>query len=307
MKLALTCLIAVLLDRLLGDGPRRRALAGFGWLAVRLEPLLYGPPTLGARARRWLGGLALALLIAPLAVLAWWLSSLPYLGRLVDLGLLYVSLDTVGEARRAKAVARALAQGDLALARQRVTALVHQDTASMDEGAISAATVETLLRGGCTGLVGALFWFLAGGAGALAVYCSARYLAGIWGHPTPRYGDFGQGAARLGAVLNWIPARLTALGYILLGDREAAWRCWRRRQGGIRWNHSVEPALAAGAGALGLQLGGPVRYFGTLVIRPAVGEGVLPAAVDILRARRLLSATLVLWLALLLIVGVWFV
>ncbi len=305
MKLALTCLIAVLLDRLLGDAPRRRTLAGFGWLAGRLEALLYGPPDLGRRARRGLGGLALVLLILPLGILAWWLSSQPYFGRLIDLELLYLSLGASGQVRRASRVARALAQGDLALARQQVRALVDHDTQSMDASAVSASTVETLLRRGCTDWVGALFWFLIGGGGALAVYCAARYLAGVWGHPTPRYGDFGRGAACLEALLLWIPARLTALGYSVLGDRETAWRCWRR-QGRLWRDRNDGPVIAAGAGALGLQLGGPVRYFDNVIIRPPLGEGLLPATVDIRRTQRLLSATQILWLAPLTIGGALF-
>ena len=64
--------------------------------------------------------------------------------------------------------------------------------------------------------------------------------------------------------------------------------------------------VAAGAGALGLALGGPARYHGEWIVRPVLGEGLAPRADDIGRAIALVRRSLGLWLAVGLIVGVIF-
>jgi len=98
---------------------------------------------------------------------------------------------------------------------------------SRDSAAIEAvpATVESVLENGNDGVFGALFWFfIAGGAGALA-FRLANTMDAMWGYKTPRYYYFGWAAARLDDVLDYIPARLTAIIYALLGHTRLALQC----------------------------------------------------------------------------------
>jgi adenosylcobinamide-phosphate synthase len=144
---------------------------------------------------------------------------------------------------------------------------------------------------------GALFWFLVAGAPGVVVYRLANTLDAMWGYPTPRYRSFGWAAARLDDLLNWIPARLTALSYMLLGNRDLAWRCWQRQS--TAWKSpNAGAVMAAGAGALNLQLGGAARYYNHVVQRPPLGEGLLPRGEDIERALNLVYRALGLWTAL---------
>ena len=303
MLTALLCLGAALLDRLLGEPRRQHPLIGFGWLAQRVEALVYGPPELSASARRERGSIAVILLLLPFTVAAGLLAWLPLIGLAVALGLLYLALGARSLTEHAEAVATALQAGDLALAREKVALMVSRDAADLDEEGISRATVESVLENGCDAIFGALFWFALAGAAGVVLYRLANTLDALWGYRTPRYLHFGWAAARLDDGLNWLPARLTALSYALVGSQSAlAWRCWRE-QAPFWKSPNAGPVMAAGAGALGLALGGPARYHGQWQQRPPLGEGLAPCAEDIGRAVKLVQRALWLWLAVIFIGG----
>ena len=102
-------------------------------------------------------------------------------------------------------------------------------------------------------------------------------------------------AARLDDVLNFIPARLTALSYALIGHTHSALRCWRQQA--AAWDSpNAGPVMAAGAGALRVQLGGAAIYHGESSQRPPLGCGMAVSAADITRAVQLVRHTLYAWL-----------
>ncbi len=303
MLTALLCLGAVLLDRWRGELRQRHPLVGFGQLAQWVESLAYGPPELSARDRRRRGIGAVVLLLVPFTLAAWLLTAIPLLGLAVALGLLYLALGARSLAEHAEAVAEALSAGDLPLARVRAALIVSRDTDDLDEEQISRATVESVLENGCDAIFGALFWFVLAGAAGVMLYRLANTLDAMWGYRTSRYQDFGWAAARLDDGLNWLPARLTALGYTLSGTQPSlAWRCWREQAPGWK-SPNAGSVMAAGAGALGLALGGQARYQGEWQARPPLREGLAPRAESNVRAVRLVQRTVWLWLAVILLGG----
>lgn len=296
MLTALLCLGAVLVDRWLGEPRRWHPLVSFGVAAQRLEAWVYGPLELKVEARRARGIGAVILLLVPLTIVAGLLAAIPLLGWAAALGLLYLTIGARSLAEHAEAVAAALQAGDLAAARERVSRMVSRDPTDLDEEQISRATVESVLENGCDAIFGALCWFVLGGAAGATLYRLANTLDAMWGYRTPRYQYFGWAAARLDDGLNWLPARLTALSYVAVGTRPAlAWRCWRE-QAPVWKSPNAGPVMAAGAGALGLALGGPACYHGEWQPRPALGEGLAPRAEDIGRAVALVRRALWLWL-----------
>ncbi len=296
MLTALLCLGAVLIDWRWGELRRWHPLAGFGDLARRAEALFYGPPELNEAERRTRGVVALVLLLVPLTIAAALLAWLPLVGMIVALGLLYLAVGARSLAEHAQAVATALEAGDLPLARKKVAMIVSRDTDDLDEEGISRATVESVLENGCDAIFGALFWFVVAGAPGVVLYRLANTLDAMWGYWNARYIHFGWAAARLDDLLNWLPARLTALSYVAMGMNPAlAWRCWREQAPGWK-SPNAGPVMAAGAGALGLALGGRACYHGAWQNRPALGEGLAPRAEDIGRAVQLTQRTLWLWL-----------
>jgi adenosylcobinamide-phosphate synthase len=192
-------------------------------------------------------------------------------------------------------VAAALRGGDLARARQAVGRMVSRDTQALNECQVAAAATESVLENGNDAVFGALFWFAVLGAPGALLYRLANTLDAMWGYRTTRYENFGWAAARIDDGLNVVPARLTALSYMLLGQTTRAWRCWRRQA--KHWDSpNAGPVMAAGAGALGIQLGGAAPYDGVWESRPDLGEGDLPDANTIGCSLALVRRSVVLWL-----------
>jgi adenosylcobinamide-phosphate synthase len=296
---ALIALGAVLLDWLLGEPRRYHPLVGFGNLSSAVEARFYGDPRCALRSRRLRGALALLLLLAPLTGTAAGLAALPYGGDLIGLFVVTFAIGHKSLHEHAQAVIRALRQGEEAEARRLAGLMVSRDRREM---AVSAATTESVLENGNDAIFGALFWFVIAGAPGVLLYRLTNTLDAMWGYRNDRYRDFGWAAARLDDLLNYLPARLTALTYALLGHTGRAIHCWRTQAAAWK-SPNAGPVMAAGAGALGVALGGPACYAGQWEARPPLGIGPAADTDDIERALRLVRNSLVLWLALLLSAG----
>jgi len=303
---AILAVAAVLLDGLLGEPRRFHPLVGFGRLAEALE-MRWNPSN--GRGRRGIGGrfmgvAAVLLLLAPAMALAVWLALIPGAGDAFGVLALYAALGLQSLGEHAEAVREALEGGDLAEARRRVGYMVSRDTGDMASEDVARAAVESVLENGNDAVFGALFWFAVAGAPGAVLYRLANTLDAMWGYKSERFLHFGWAAARLDDALNYVPARLTALTYAVLGDARLALPCWRTQAGD--WDSpNAGPVMAAGAGALRLSLGGPARYRGEWHARPALGRGQQPGAADIPRAAALVRRGTWLWLALFLMGG-WF-
>lgn len=293
-------LAAVLLDRFLGEPRRFHPLVGFGRLVEAMERTAYGPADDASTAsRRLRGTLAAFFLIAPLVALIALVPAGP-VGFVVNVFVLYFALGLKSLHDHARPVAGALRAGNEAEARERVSLMVSRDSAALD---ITRSATESVLENGNDGVFGALFWFAVAGAPGALLYRLANTLDAMWGYRNERYLHFGWAAARFDDVLNYIPARLTALTYAILGRTRDALACWRKQA--PSWDSpNAGPVMAAGAGALGVTIGGAARYAGEWHERPLLGAGPAPTLDDIERALRLVRHGVWLWLGALLVFGV---
>lgn len=289
----LAALSAVLLDRLLGELSHWHPLVGFGQLASFIEKRLN-------RRSISSGLLAWLLVVGPWLALAFWLR--PVAPFTVDVVLLYFALGAQSLCEHAEAIAQPLREGRLDEARQRVGWIVSRETSALDASGVAKAGVESVLENGNDAIFATLFWFaLLGGPGAV-LFRLANTLDAMWGYRTERFSLFGRFAARFDDALNFIPARLTALSYALLGQTRPALACWRAQAPG--WDSpNAGPVMAAGAGSLGVLLGGAAIYHGAEEIRPPLGAGPAPVAADLDRAISLIRRSLGLWLAVLFLLG----
>ncbi|UXA51211.1 adenosylcobinamide-phosphate synthase CbiB [Xanthomonas prunicola] len=287
--------VAVLLDLLLGEPRHAHPLVLFGNWVQRIEARLY-------RDRRSAGILAWCVSVLPLTVVAaalqwglWRFSPWTAAGFAAITLYLALGLRSLGE--HAHPVIAALQVADLPAARAAVGRIVSRDTAVLDATQVAAAATESVLENGSDAVFAALFWGVLLGAPGAVLYRLSNTLDAIWGYRTPRYANFGWAAARIDDALNWLPARLTAVTYAVLGRTRAAIRCARRQGRGWK-SPNAGPVMAAGAGALHVQLGGPAPYHGHWQARPPLGEGASATANSVQRALRLVRAGVALWLLL---------
>ena len=297
MSTALAMLVALMLDRLLGEPRRAHPLIAFGRLAHWIEQRMHAD-------HRGVGVLAWMLAVLPCAALIQLVQlCLPaWLAWCVAVIVLYAAIGLRSLGEHARPVANALQKNDLDAARMAVGRMVSRDTATLNAQQAAAAATESVLENGNDAVFGALFWFAVLGAPGAVLYRLANTLDAMWGYRTPRYERFGWAAARIDDVLNFLPARLTAFTYALCGHFESAVRCWHAQA--PQWDSpNAGPVMAAGAGALRVKLGGAAPYHGVWEARPELGEGDPPDAHAIDRALKLLQRGVVIWIAVALLLG----
>lgn len=293
------------LDALLGEAKRWHPLVGIGRLARAVENWLH--PDLeeeldpaGSRdagfslrlERLGKGALACGVVLGPVLGAAWgWMVATHACGSVVgmvaDALLLYLCLGHRSLNEHAIAVTEPLLSKDLVTARKKLSYIVSRDTHALQESEIAKGVLESVLENGSDAVIASLFWFTVFGPLGAVAHRVINTLDAMWGYRSPRYQDFGTASARLDDLVNWIPARICALGYALFGDTRSAILCWLT-QAKRHDSPNAGPVMAAGAGALGLVLGGNTQYQGRLRQRPVLGCGRVPQASDIERALKLL-------------------
>lgn len=220
---------------------------------------------------------------------------------LFSVAVLYLCVDLFRLGGVAQAVAVSLENGDVPHAAARLKELTGKDTVETTEAGVAHATVEAILKQGNKLVAAPIFWFLLLGPLGAMLQRLASVLDRLWAHHTTHFAEFGWAAARLDDLLSWIPARITAISYAIMGSFEDALNCWRRKSG--MWSGlSSGPLLASGLGALHLDTceDGEVDAYGNTAINPAT----LPQAADVRRALALVWRVMLFWLVVgLLMVG----
>ena len=275
---------------------------------------------------RWNGGTSqhgwlalLAAIVPPVLLvqgvfLAAWLAH-PLAGLLCNVIVLYFMMGFRRFSHAVSAIINAFKANDLNEARRVLASWRGRNVSELTSEDVARLAIERGLADAYRQVFAVIFWFviLPGPAGAV-LYRAAALLAEEWGAMTPGVeptpltqarDEFGRPARRLLALLDWIPVRLTALSFAIVGDFEDAVACWRTQA--QRWaaedgGMAVGILLSSGGGALGVQLGGLLPTLaGEPDVRPELGLGE-PVEADVLpSAIGLVWRALVLWLLLILL------
>lgn len=303
MLISLSIIAALFIDFVIGEPKHWHPLVGFGNVAFWLENKFNIFDRGHKRLAYFMGLVAWGLMVIPFVVLVWLLSQLQfqnqseqmYFDFIISIIFLTFALGAKSLMQHARAVSQALKQQDIVLARKKIAMIVSRDTAESDETAITKATIESVLENGSDAIFAAIFWFVLFGAPGVIFYRLANTLDAMWGYKTERFTYFGWTAARIDDVLNWLPARLTALSYALAGKTYNALSCWFKQ---ARLWHGINPGvvMASGAGALRVSLGGIAQYHGQDIKRPLLGSNNEAQIKDIERSITLVYKSIFIWI-----------
>ena len=182
--------------------------------------------------------------------------------------------------------------------RRAVSMIVGRDTSVLDAAGVTTAAVETIAENTSDGVIAPMLYTAIGGPVLGFVYKAVNTMDSMLGYKNDKYMYFGRFAARLDDVVNFIPARISA--YLMIAaafiggrqfDGKNAYRIFKRD----RFNHASPNSAqteSVCAGALRVQLAGDAVYFGKLVKKKYIGDGLREIEYeDIKRANRLMYIT----------------
>jgi adenosylcobinamide-phosphate synthase len=168
------------------------------------------------------------------------------------------------------AVDRSLDEG-----RRQVARIVGRDTSQLSAQEVRTAALETLSENLSDGDIAPLFWLLLSGVPGMMAYKMVNTMDSMIGYRTDRYRDFGCWAAHIDDIVNWVPARLTALLMVLVSGRLGL-ISFVLRYGPQHASPNSGYPEAALAGILDCRFGGPHYYFGQLFPKPYIGTNDRP-------------------------------
>jgi len=262
-----TLILALLLDAALGE-PRRlwesvahpvrttgRAIA---WADDRFN---------NGNTRRRNGIILCIALCASAGAAGLVIAALPF-GPLWEMLLVAILVAHRGLVDHVRAVSDAL-RLSVADGRLTVAAIVGRDTAAMDRSAVARAAIESAAENFSDGLVAPVFWYLIAGLPGILICKAVNTADSMIGYRTLRHAEFGWASARLDDVLNWIPARMTALLFMLT---QGTWRMVGTIARDARLHRSPNAGWpeAAMAVSLDVALSGPRAYEGEMCEFPFV-------------------------------------
>lgn len=219
-----------------------------------------------------------------------------YLKTAVECIMCYQLLAAKSLKNESMKVYNALEKGNIEGARQAVSMIVGRDTKSLDEEGITKAAVETVAENTSDGVIAPLLFIMCFGVLGGFFYKAVNTMDSMIGYRNDKYCYLGTAAARLDDIVNFIPARISAVfmivsAFILRLDYKNALRIFKRDRYKHKSPNSAQTEAVC-AGALNVELAGNAYYFGKLYVKPVIGDrGRKIEVFDIVRANRLMYCT----------------
>ena len=273
MESAYILVIAFVLDLIFGD-PKKipHLIVGFGNL------ISWGEKKWNQGENRFVKGMFLTFVCVLIVSFLFFLLrftclffGLKWLYIIVSILLLFYCLANKTLVDEGKAVFNELKNKGLEGGRKRLSWIVGRDTSQLSEQQIRKATFETMSENLSDGVVAPLFYFLCFGVIGALVYKMINTLDSMIGYKSERYEQFGKFSAKLDDVVNYFPARITAV-LMLLVTGKLKGLIIVFREGKKHSSPNAGYPEAALAYILSCQFGGPNKYHGQLIEKPFIGD-----------------------------------
>jgi len=251
----------------------------------------------------WLAAVLPPVLVA-LAVSHWLHDLSPLLTWLWNIAVLYLTMGFRRFSHYFTEIMQALRNGRPAVGSDYLHQWSGEAAGEFDANEVARVAIELGLVDSHKYVFGTIAWFVVFGPAGAMLYRVAAMLNEKWGaRRDPEFGEFGRFAEDFFTWLDWLPARLTAASFAIVGNFEDAVYCWRTqaRSWAVR-THGI--LLASGAGAMGVRLGDSLHQHGSLQFRPEIGIGEFADVSFMQSAVGLIWRTLVLWMFLILLVAI---
>lgn len=230
-----------------------------------------------------------------------------YLFYILNIILLWTSIAPKCLANEAYKVYKELVNKNIDEARKKISYLVSRDTKELDFQSIAKATIETVFENTSDGIIAPLFFAAIGGTPLAMSYKAVSTLDSMVGYHNQKYEHFGFFSAKADDILNFIPARVSGLlivvsSVFLSYDYKSSWEIFLRDRKNHKSPNSAHPE-AAGAGALGIRLGGATSYFGKVTNKPYIGNLIKEIeATDIIKSIKLMYTSTIIWILILVLI-----
>ncbi|TRN03466.1 CobD/CbiB family cobalamin biosynthesis protein, partial [Sulfolobus sp. E1] len=174
--------------------------------------------------------------------------------------------------------------------------IVRRDLSNSDKNHIASALIESLFESMVDGITSPIFWYLFLGLSGAMLQRLANTMDSMVGYKTKELIKEGWFSAKVDTILNYIPARLTALFMLLAGFflglnvKQGMKSLKKAKMESINAKYPI--AIAAGLLNVSLEKIGSYR----------VGFGELPTEKDVIMALKLFKLTLVLFFSVILVV-----
>ena len=311
-----------LLDQLFGDPYfLPHPIRGIGWLIAKTEKTLRaGNPQGNSTEREGVERRQGNLLVVVVLLFTGMLSALilfgayamhPGLGVVIEAVMTYQILAARCLQVESSKVWKQLNTGSLEEARKAVSMIVGRDTEHLTEEGVAKAAIETVAENTSDGVIAPMLYTALGGPVLGFLYKAVNTMDSMVGYKNEKYLHFGRAAAKLDDVMNFLPARISAL--LMVGTAFISGKSYNGKQAILlhilqalmaekKIFHSAQTESVC-AGALGIQLAGDASYFGKVVKKPYIGDptrAVEPE--DIRRTNRLMNRTA--WICEILCLGI---
>jgi len=287
-SVALPLVLALLLDKYLGEARHYHYLVAFGWLADQCEKMLNLDSSTKASTKpqeeklnkksAFFGAISWLLLVLPLPLFYFFfLNDFPWYWQiLLDACVLYLAIGLNSLHQHAMQVYQPLKANNLTQARHFTGYLVSRETQDLTPDEISRATVESMLENGHDSVIASMAYFVIGGAPLVILHRFANTLDAMWGYKTAKFYSFGFASARLDDLLGFLTGKICMLFYALQSKNLSQFTKALKNamhQGNKYKSHNGGWVMATGATVMNIKLGGSASYHGKLIESTTLGCG----------------------------------